>query len=135
MTIENSSKNKGIKSIKMGNIIAEIENRQMKTEGIPNFRPGDTIIVKVEVTEGAKVRIQAFEGVVIAKNKPKSLNASFTVRKISYGEGVNRIFQTHSPLIKGIEIKRRGKVRKAKLYYLEQKSGKQARIKERLIKK
>lgn len=115
-------------------IIKEIEQRHMKKD-FPNFRPGDTIIVKVEVTEGTKVRVQAFEGVVIAKKRPNSINAAFTVRKISYGEGVNRIFQTNSPLIKGIEVKRRGKVRKAKLYYLEQKSGKQARIKERLVKK
>jgi len=102
---------------------------------LPNFRPGDTIIVKVEVTEGTKVRVQAFEGIVIAKSRTNSLNAAFTVRKISYGEGVNRVFQAHSPLIKGVEVKRRGKVRKAKLYYLEQKSGKQARIKERLTKR
>ena len=120
-------------TLKNGTIIKEIEQRQIRKD-LPDFRSGDTIIVKVEVTEGAKVRIQAFEGVVIAKNKPNSINASFTVRKISYGEGVNRVFQTHSPLIKGIEIKRKGKVRKAKLYYLEQKSGKQARIKERLDK-
>lgn len=121
-------------TFKNGIIIKEIEQRQMRKD-LPSFRPGDTIIVKVEVTEGTKVRIQAFEGVVIAKNQPNSLNASFTVRKISYGEGVNRVFQAHSPLIKGIEVKRKGKVRKAKLYYLEQKSGKQARIKERLVKK
>jgi large subunit ribosomal protein L19 len=115
-------------------IIKEIENKQLKTN-VPDFRPGDTVVVKVEVTEGAKVRLQDFEGVVIAKRNPRSINASFVVRKISYGEGVNRIFQTHSPLIKGIEIKRRGKVRKAKLYYLENKSGKQIKIKEKLTKK
>lgn len=115
-------------------VIKEIEQRYMKTD-LPDFRVGDTIIVKVEVTEGTKVRLQAFEGVVIAKRRPKSVNAAFTVRKISFGEGVKRVFQTHSPLIKSIEIKRKGKVRKAKLYYLEQKSGKEARIKERLVKK
>ncbi len=119
---------------KNGTVIQDIEQRQMKKD-LPNFRPGDTIIVKVEVTEGTKVRVQAFEGIVIAKSRTNSLNAAFTVRKISYGEGVNRVFQAHSPLIKGVEVKRRGKVRKAKLYYLEQKSGKQARIKERLTKR
>lgn len=115
-------------------IIKEIEKRYIKTD-LPSFRVGDTVVVKIEVTEGTKVRLQAFEGIVIAKRRPKSVNASFTVRKISFGEGVNRVFQAHSPLIKSIEIKRRGKVRKAKLYYLEQKSGKEARIKERLAKK
>lgn len=115
-------------------IIKEIEQRYIKTD-LPDIRVGDTIIVKVEVTEGTKVRLQAFEGVVIARRRPKSVNAAFTVRKISFGEGVKRVFQTHSPLIKSIEIKRKGKVRKAKLYYLEQKSGKEARIKERLVKK
>ena len=115
-------------------VIKEIEQRYMKTD-LPDFRVGDTIIVKVEVTEGTKVRLQAFEGVVIAKRRPKSVNAAFTVRKVSFGEGVKRVFQTHSPLIKSIEVKRKGKVRKAKLYYLEQKSGKEARIKERLVKK
>lgn len=114
-------------------IIQEIEQTQFKSN-VPDFRPGDTVVVKVEVTEGTKVRLQAFEGVVIAKRRTKSINAAFTVRKISYGEGVTRVFQTHSPLIKEIEIKRRGKVRKAKLYYLEHKTGKQARIKEKLTK-
>lgn len=117
--------------IKNGAIMQYLEQKQMKKD-LPKFRPGDTVIVKVEVTEGTKVRQQAFEGIVIAIRKPNSINAAFTVRKISYGEGVNRVFQTHSPLIKNIEIKRKGKVRKAKLYYLEQKSGKQSRIKERL---
>jgi large subunit ribosomal protein L19 len=120
--------------IKNGEIIKQIEQRQIKQD-VTSFRPGDTIVVKVEVTEGNKVRTQSFEGVVIAINKPNGINASFEVRKISYGKGVNRTFQTHSPLIKGIEVKRRGKVRKAKLYYLENKSGKEARIKERLIHK
>jgi large subunit ribosomal protein L19 len=121
-------------SLKNGVIIKEIENKQKKNN-IPDFGPGDTIIVKVEVTEGAKVRVQSFEGTVIAKRRPNSINASFVVRKLSYGEGVTRVFQTYSPLIKGIEIKRRGKVRKAKLYYLENKSGKQTRIREKLSKK
>lgn len=115
-------------------IIKEIDQRYIKKD-LPEFRPGDTLVVKVEVTEGTKVRIQSFEGIVIAKSKPKSINAAFTLRKISAGEGVNRVFQLHSPLIKGIEIKRKGKVRKAKLYYLEGKSGKNARIKERISKK
>lgn len=120
--------------IKNSAVIKEIENRQMKTD-LPDFRVGDTVVVKVEVTEGSKVRVQSFEGIVIAKRRFKSINAAFTVRKISFGEGVNRVFQLHSPVIKGIEVKRKGKVRKAKLYYLEGKSGKQARIKERLAKK
>lgn len=114
-------------------IIKEINKQYIKTD-LPSFRVGDTVLVKVEVTEGAKVRLQSFEGIVIAMRRLKSINAAFTVRKISCGEGVNRVFQLHSPLIKAIEIKRRGKVRKAKLYYLEQKTGKEARIKERLLK-
>ena len=118
-------------TIKNGTIIQSLEQQQMKKD-LPKFRPGDTVIVKVEVTEGTKVRQQAFEGIVIAIKRPAGINASFTVRKISYGEGVNRVFQTHSPLIKSIEVKRKGKVRKAKLYYLEHKSGKQSRIQERL---
>ena len=118
-------------SIKNWTIIQSIEQAQMKKD-LPKFRPGDTVVVKVEVTEGTKVRQQAFEGIVIAIKRPCSINAAFTVRKISYGEGVNRVFQTHSPLIKSIEVKRKGKVRKAKLYYLEHKSGKESRIKERL---
>ncbi len=123
MTVKNTIKN--------GTIIQSLEQQQMKKD-LPKFRPGDTVIVKVEVTEGTKVRQQAFEGIVIAIKRPAGINASFTVRKISYGEGVNRVFQTHSPLIKSIEVKRKGKVRKAKLYYLEHKSGKQSRIQERL---
>lgn len=118
-------------SLKNSIIIQNIEQQYLKTD-LPKFRPGDTLVVKIEVTEGNKVRQQAFEGVVIAISRPKSINAAFTLRKISYGEGVTRVFQTHSPLIKSIEVKRKGKVRKAKLYYLEQKSGKQSRIKERL---
>ena len=98
---------------------------------IPPFAPGDTVIVNVNVVEGARKRIQAFEGVVIAKRN-RSLNSSFIVRKISSGEGVERTFQTYSPLIASIEVKRRGDVRRAKLYYLRERSGKSARIKEKL---
>ena len=98
---------------------------------IPAFAPGDTVIVSVNVVEGTRKRVQAFEGVVIAKRN-RSLNSSFIVRKVSSGEGVERTFQTYSPLIAGIEVKRRGDVRRAKLYYLRQRSGKSARIKEKL---
>ena len=98
---------------------------------IPAFAPGDTVIVNVNVVEGTRKRVQAFEGVVIAKRN-RSLNSSFIVRKISSGEGVERTFQTYSPLIASIEVKRRGDVRRAKLYYLRERSGKSARIKEKL---
>ena len=98
---------------------------------IPVFAPGDTVIVNVNVVEGTRKRVQAFEGVVIAKRN-RSLNSSFIVRKISSGEGVERTFQTYSPLIASIEVKRRGDVRRAKLYYLRDRSGKSARIKEKL---
>jgi len=111
-------------------IIQEIENEQLN-KTIPAFAPGDLIIVQVEVTEGTRTRVQAFEGVVIAKRN-RGLNSAFTVRKISHGEGVERVFQTHSKAIKGIEVKRRGDVRQAKLYYLRDLSGKSARIKEKL---
>ncbi len=114
----------------MSLIIREIEAEQMKKD-VPQFRPGDTVIVQVEVKEGNRTRVQAFEGVVIAKRN-RGINSAFTVRKISHGEGVERAFQTHSPSIKGIEVKRRGQVRKAKLYYLRGLTGKGARIKERL---
>jgi large subunit ribosomal protein L19 len=114
----------------MSNIIQEIEAEQLKTD-IPEFSPGDTVVVKVTVTEGNRTRQQAFEGVVIAK-KNRGLNSSFIVRKISNGEGVERTFQTHSPVIKSIQVKRLGDVRKAKLYYLRDRSGKAARIKEKL---
>ena len=97
----------------------------------PPFAPGDTVIVNVNVVEGTRKRVQAFEGVVIAKRN-RSLNSSFIVRKISSGEGVERTFQTYSPLIASIEVKRRGDVRRAKLYYLRERSGKSARIKEKL---
>ena len=114
------------------NIIDEINKEQIKE--IPDFSPGDDIIVQVRVKEGQRERLQAFEGVVIAV-KNRGINSSFTVRKISHGEGVERVFQSHSPLIASIEIKRKGKVRRSKLYYLRELSGKAARIKEKLSSK
>jgi large subunit ribosomal protein L19 len=114
-------------------IIAEIEAEQMGKE-LPEFSPGDTVVVQVKVKEGTRERLQAFEGVVIAKRN-RGLNSAFTVRKISHGEGVERVFQTYSPLIESIAVKRRGDVRRAKLYYLRDLSGKAARIKEKVIKK
>ena len=114
----------------MNKIIAELEAEQLKQE-IPEFAPGDTVVVQVRVREGDRERLQAFEGVVIAK-KNRGINSSFTVRKISYGEGVERVFQTHSNMIGGIEVKRRGDVRRAKLYYLRGRTGKKARIKEKI---
>jgi large subunit ribosomal protein L19 len=112
------------------NIIKKIEEAQLKTD-IPEFGPGDTVIVRVKVKEGEKERLQAYEGVVIAKRN-RGLHSAFTVRKISSGEGVERVFQTHSPAIDSVEVKRRGAVRRAKLYYLRERSGKSARIKEKL---
>ncbi len=103
-------------------------------KAIPAFAPGDTVIVSVNVVEGTRKRVQAYEGVVIAKRN-RGLNSGFTVRKISSGEGVERTFQTYSPLIASIEVKRRGDVRRAKLYYLRDRSGKSARIKEKLVAK
>ena len=114
----------------MGNIIQELEAEQMNKE-IPDFGPGDTVVVKVRVREGNRERLQAFEGVVIAKRN-RGLNSAFTVRKISHGEGVERAFQTYSPLIASIEVKRRGDVRRAKLYYLRGRTGKAARIREKI---
>ncbi len=111
-------------------IIAEIEAEQM-TKEIPDFGPGDTVVVQVKVKEGTRERLQAFEGVVIGKRN-RSLNSAFTVRKISHGIGVERTFQTYSPLVDSIAIKRRGDVRQAKLYYLRELSGRAARIKEKL---
>ncbi|MGK0297882.1 MAG: large subunit ribosomal protein L19 [Gammaproteobacteria bacterium] len=116
----------------MSNIIEQLETEQL-IENIPEFSPGDTIIVQVKVKEGQRERLQAFEGVVIAK-KNRGLNSSFTVRKISYGEGVERCFQTHSPIIAEIKVKRRGDIRRAKLYYMRDLSGKAARIKEKLTR-
>ena len=117
----------------MSNIIAQLEAEQMKSE-LPAFSPGDTVVVQVRVKEGERERLQAYEGVVIAK-KNRGLNSSFTVRKISHGEGVERVFQTHSPQIAEIQVKRRGQVRRAKLYYLRELTGKAARIKEKLSRK
>ncbi|MCG6869848.1 MAG: 50S ribosomal protein L19 [Gammaproteobacteria bacterium] len=114
----------------MGNIIEELEAEQLKSD-LPDFTSGDTVVVQVKVSEGGRVRLQAFEGVVIGKRN-RGLNSSFTVRKISHGEGVERVFQTHSPLLASITVKRRGKVRRAKLYYLRGRTGKAARIKEKL---
>ena len=114
----------------MSNIIAELDAEQMKKD-IPTFSSGDTVVVQVKVKEGDRERLQAFEGVVIAKRN-RGLNSAFTVRKISNGEGVERVFQTHSPMIGNIEVKRRGKVRRAKLYYLRKLTGRAARIKEKL---
>jgi large subunit ribosomal protein L19 len=115
------------------NLIAQIEKEEIERLGktIPDFAPGDTVIVQVKVKEGNRERLQAYEGVVIAK-KNRGLNSSFIVRKISAGEGVERTFQTYSPMLAAIEIKRRGDVRRAKLYYLRERSGKSARIKEKL---
>ncbi|MEJ2257900.1 MAG: 50S ribosomal protein L19 [Woeseiaceae bacterium] len=114
----------------MSKIIDAIENEQMGKD-IPEFAPGDTVIVQVKVKEGERERLQAFEGVVIAKRN-RGLNSSFTVRKVSHGEGVERVFQTHSPLVDSIKVKRRGDVRRAKLYYLRGRTGKAARIKEKI---
>ncbi len=114
----------------MSNIIEQLEAEQMNRE-VPDFAPGDTVVVQVKVKEGNRERLQAFEGLVIAKRN-RGLNSSFTVRKLSHGEGVERVFQTYSPAIASIELKRRGDVRRAKLYYLRGRTGKAARIKEKL---
>ena len=114
----------------MSNIIQELEAEQIKSD-VPEFSPGDTVVVQVKVKEGNRERLQAFEGVVIAKRN-RGLNSSFTVRKISHGEGVERVFQTHSPAIGDIKVMRRGDVRRAKLYYLRGRTGKAARIKEKI---
>jgi len=114
-------------------IIQQIEAEQMNKE-IPAFAPGDTVVVQVKVKEGDRERLQAYEGVVIAKRN-RGLNSAFTVRKISNGVGVERSFQTYSTLVDSIDVKRRGDVRQAKLYYLRERSGKSARIKEKIIKK
>lgn len=114
----------------MATIIDELESEQLKTD-IPEFGPGDTVVVQVKVTEGSRERLQAFEGVVIAKRN-RGMNSAFTVRKISHGEGVERVFQTHSKSIESVSVKRRGDVRRAKLYYLRDRTGKSARIKEKV---
>lgn len=111
-------------------IIEALENEQLKTD-IPQFGPGDTVVVQVKVIEGTRERLQAFEGVVIGKRN-RGLNSAFTVRKISHGVGVERTFQSHSPMIAGIEVKRRGDIRQAKLYYLRNLSGRAARIREKV---
>ncbi|ADG16263.1 MULTISPECIES: 50S ribosomal protein L19 [Burkholderiaceae] len=120
------------------NLIAKLEQeeiaRVLGEKTIPDFGPGDTVIVSVNVVEGTRKRVQAYEGVVIAKRN-RGLNSSFIVRKISSGEGVERTFQTYSPLLASIVVKRRGDVRRAKLYYLRERSGKSARIKEKLVSK
>lgn len=114
----------------MSNIIQELDAEQIKND-VPKFSPGDTVVVQVKVKEGTRERLQAFEGVVIAKRN-RGLNSAFTVRKISHGEGVERVFQTHSPAIGDIKVIRRGDVRQAKLYYLRGRTGKAARIKEKI---
>ncbi len=114
----------------MSKIIEAIEQEQMNKD-LPEFSPGDTVVVQVKVKEGSRERLQAFEGVVIAKRN-RGLNSSFTVRKISHGEGVERVFQTYSPTVSSIAVKRRGDVRRAKLYYLRGRTGKAARIKEKI---
>jgi large subunit ribosomal protein L19 len=114
----------------MSNIIATLEKEQMNRE-VPEFGPGDTVVVEVKVKEGERERIQAYEGVVIARRN-RGLNSSFTVRKMSHGEGVERVFQTYSPALGNIKVKRRGDVRRAKLYYLRDRTGKAARIQEKI---
>jgi large subunit ribosomal protein L19 len=114
----------------MTNIIAALESERMKRE-VPDFGPGDTVVVEVRVKEGDRERVQAYEGVVIARRN-RGLNSSFTVRKISHGEGVERVFQTYSPSLGAITVKRRGNVRRAKLYYLRDRAGKAARIEEKV---
>jgi large subunit ribosomal protein L19 len=114
----------------MSSIISEIEAEQLR-DAVPEFSAGDTVVVRVKVKEGTRERLQSFEGVVIAKRN-RGLNSSFTVRKISHGEGVERVFQTHSPQIEDVTVKRRGAVRRAKLYYLRGRSGNAAKIREKI---
>ena len=120
------------------NLIQQLEKEQFDklaaAREVPEFAPGDTVIVNVKVVEGERTRVQAYEGVCIGRSGG-GLNESFTVRKISYGEGVERVFPVYSPMVEGVEIVRRGKVRRAKLYYLRDRSGKSARIKEKLTRK
>jgi large subunit ribosomal protein L19 len=113
------------------NIIQQLEVEQMDGKTIPNFNPGDTVVVQIKVKEGNRERLQAYEGLVIAKRN-RGINSAFTVRKISHGEGVERVFQTYSPLIEDISVKRRGDVRRAKLYYMRNLRGKAARIREKI---
>jgi large subunit ribosomal protein L19 len=119
-----------VKDMAMSQLIDQIEKEQLKQD-VPGFAPGDTVVVQVRVKEGERERLQAYEGVVIAKRN-RGLNSSFTVLKVSHGEGVERVFQTHSPAVAEIQVKRRGDVRRAKLYYLRKRSGKSARIKEKV---
>lgn len=116
------------------NIIQALEKEAMAGKNIPEFNPGDTIVVQVRIREGERTRIQAFEGVVIAKRN-RGMGSSFIVRRISHGVGVERTFQTYSPLVEEIQVKRRGSVRRAKLYYLRERTGRAARIKEKLVKR
>lgn len=118
----------------MTNVIQQLENEMIAGKTLPTFGPGDTVVVQVKVKEGERVRVQSYEGVVIAKRN-RGLNSAFTVRKISHGVGVERVFQSYSPMIDSIEVKRRGEVRRAKLYYMRGLSGKAARIKEKLVSK
>lgn len=118
----------------MSNIIDQLEAEQMQGKKIPDFGPGDTVLVQVKVREGTRERLQAFEGIVIAKRN-RGLNSAFTVRKISHSVGVERVFQTYSPVVDSIIVKRRGDVRRAKLYYLRDLAGRAARIKEKLVSK
>ena len=118
----------------MSSIIKEYEAEKMAGKEIPHFSAGDTVVVQVKVIEGTRERVQAYEGLVIAKRN-RGFNSAFTVRKISHGEGVERVFQTYSPLISSIEVKRRGVVRRAKIYYIRELSGRAARIKEKLPKR
>jgi large subunit ribosomal protein L19 len=115
----------------MSNIIQQLEKEWMNGKTIPEFSPGDTVVVQVKVKEGNRERLQAYEGVVIAKRN-RGYHSAFTVRKISHGEGVERVFQTYSPQVQEIQVKRRGDVRRAKLYYLRDLTGKAARIKEKI---
>ena len=114
----------------MNKVMQDLESRSMKRK-LPEFGPGDTVVVQVKVREGDRERVQAYEGVVIAKSN-RGLNSSFTVRKISHGEGVERVFQTYSPALGNITVKRRGNVRRAKLYFLRERTGKSARIEEKV---
>lgn len=114
----------------MSQVIEELEREQLRDD-IPEFAPGDTVVVQVKVSEGGRERLQAFEGVVIAKRN-RGVGSSFTVRKVSHGEGVERVFMTHSPVIASVSVKRKGDVSRAKLYYLRQRRGKSARIKEKV---
>lgn len=115
----------------MTDIIRELEKEQMEGRQFPDFQPGDTVLVQVKVKEGNRERLQPFEGVVIAKRN-RGLNSAFTLRKVAHGEGVERVFQTYSPTIAEIQVKRRGDVRRAKLYYLRERSGRSARIREKV---